>query len=123
MGDNIISNKDKNLVVTINNFLEDAKTEQIVVIDIRNKSSFADTFIIATCRSRRHADATADELTLHLKKRGTLCPSPEGRPKCDWVIIDVGTVIVHLFIPQIREYYNLEKLWDMSFDLIENKLA
>ena len=123
MGDNIISNKDKNLVVTINNFLEDAKIEQIVVIDIRNKSSFADTFIIATCRSRRHADATADELTLHLKKRGTICPSPEGRPKCDWVIIDVGTVIVHLFIPQIREYYNLEKLWDMSFDLIENKLA
>ena len=123
MGDNIIINKDKNLVVTINNFLEDAKTEQIVVIDIRNKSSFADTFIIATCRSRRHADATADELTLYLKKRGIICPSPEGRPKCDWVIIDVGTVIVHLFIPQIREYYNLEKLWDMSFDLIENKLA
>ena len=123
MGDNIISNKDKSIVVTINNFLEDAKTEQIVVIDIRNKSSFADTFIIATCRSRRHADATAGELTLHLKKRGIICPSPEGRPKCDWVIIDVGIVIVHLFIPQIREYYNLEKLWDMSFDLIENRLA
>ena len=103
--------------------MENAKTEQIVAIDISKKSSFADTFVIATCRSKRHADATADEITFKLKKRGIVCPSPEGRPQCDWVIVDVGTVIVHLFRPQIRKYYNLEKLWDMSFDLIENKLA
>ena len=123
MGDNIISNQDKNLVSTINNILEDAKTEQITTIDISKKSSFADTFIIATCRSSRHTDATADELIQQLKKRGIVCPSPEGRPQCDWVIVDVGTVIIHLFRPQIREYYDLEKLWTMNFDLIENKLA
>ena len=103
--------------------MEDAKTEQIVTIDISNKSSYADTFVIATCRSSRHADATADELTRNLKKRGVVCPGPEGRPRCDWVIIDVGTVIVHLFRSEIREYYNLEKFWDMSFDTIKNKLA
>ena len=103
--------------------MENAKTEQITTIDISKKSSFADTFIIATCRSSRHTDATADELIQQLKKRGIVCPSPEGRPQCDWVIVDVGTVIVHLFRPQIREYYNLEKLWNMNFDLIENKLA
>ena len=103
--------------------MEDAKTEQITTIDISKKTSYADTFIIATCRSSRHADATADELTLHLKKRGVVCPSPEGRPQCDWVIVDAGTVIIHLFRPQIREYYNLEKLWNMNFDLIKNELV
>ena len=58
-----------------------------------------------------------------LKKNGIICPSPEGRPRCDWVIVDAGSVIVHLFRPEIREYYSLEKLWDMSFDSFENKLA
>ena len=103
--------------------MENAKTEQIATIDISEKSSFANTFVIATCRSSRHADAAADELVQKLKKKGVICPQPEGRPKCDWVLVDAGTVIVHLFRPEIRAYYNLEKLWDRSFDLIENKLT
>ena len=120
---NIISNQNKNLIGTINNILEDAKTEQIKIIDTSKKSSFIDTFIIATCRSSRHADATADELTQQLKKMGVVCPKPEGRPQCDWVLVDVGSVIVHLFRSEIRAYYNLEKLWDTSFDIIEDKLT
>ena len=52
-----------------------------------------------------------------------MCPNPEGRPKCDWVIVDAGSVVIHLFRSEIRELYNLEKLWDMSFDSVENKLA
>ena len=103
--------------------MEDAKTEQITTIDISKKSSYADTFVIATCRSSRHANATADELTQKLKKRGIICKNPEGRPQCDWVLVDAGTVIIHLFRQEIREYYNLEKLWDRSFDLVENKFA
>ena len=83
----------------------------------------ADYFIIASCRSSRHADATADELTKQLKKIGVKCPNPEGRPKCDWVIVDAGSVIIHLFKPEIREIYSLEKLWSMSFDNVENKRA
>ena len=122
-GDNIISDQDKSLVFDINNILEDAKTKQITTIDISKNSSYADTFVIATCRSSKHADATADELTQKLKKRGIICPRPEGRPKCDWVIVDVGNVIVHLFRSEIRSYYNLEKLWDTSFDIIEDKLT
>tara|TARA_Y100000590_G_C15414782_1_gene899001 strand:+ start:528 stop:860 length:333 start_codon:yes stop_codon:yes gene_type:complete len=109
-------------LVIINNILEDAKTEHIKTIDIKEKSSYADIFIIATCRSSKHADATANELIKKLKKKGIICPNPEGRPKCDWVIVDVGTIIIHLFKPEIREYYNLEKLWDMSFDSNINKL-
>ena len=52
-----------------------------------------------------------------------MCPNPEGRPKCDWVIVDAGSVVIHLFRSEIRELYNLEKLWNMSIDPVEIKLA
>ncbi len=88
-----------------------------------NKSSIADFFIIATCRSTKHADSTADELVRSLKKIGIKCQNPEGRPQCDWIIVDTGTIIVHLFRQEIRDLYNLEKLWEISFDSSETKLA
>ena len=112
-----------NLTNQIFNILDDAKTENIKIVDLKNKSSIADSFVIATCRSTRHANATADELTKKLKKIGIKCPSPEGRPKCDWVIVDAGSIIVHLFRQEIRDLYSLEKLWDISFDSNETKLA
>ena len=103
--------------------LDDAKAENLKIIDLKNKSSIADSFIVATCRSSRHADATADELIKKLKKTGIKCPNPEGRPKCDWVIVDTGTIIVHLFRKEIRDLYSLEKLWEVSFESSETKLA
>jgi len=103
--------------------LDNAKTEDIAVIDLENKSSIADYFVIATCRSSRHADSTADEVSRQLKKIGLKCPNPAGRPQCDWVIVDAGSIIVHLFRKESRELYNLEKLWGMSFDSVENKSA
>ena len=106
------------LTDTIFGILDDAKTEDIKIIDLKNKSSIADSFMIATCRSTRHANSTADELTKKLKKIGILCPSPEGLPKCDWVIVDAGSIIVHLFRQEIRDLYSLEKLWDINFDNI-----
>ena len=54
---------------------------------------------------------------------GIKCPNPEGRPQCDWVIVDAGSVIIHLFKSEIRKLYNLENLWEMSFEKTENKLA
>ena len=116
-------NKSRSLTNTIFDILDDAKTENIKIVDLKNKSSIADAFVIATCRSTRHANATADELTKKLKKLSILCPAPEGRPKCDWVIVDAGSVIVHLFRQEIRELYSLEKLWNIKFDNIETKLA
>ena len=101
--------------------LDDAKAEDIKVIDLRKKSSVADFFIISTCRSTRHADATANEVSKQLKRLGHRNPPPEGRPKCDWVIVDAGSIIIHLFRPEIREVYSLEKLWNMNFDNIEDK--
>ena len=112
-----------NLTNQIFNILDNAKTENIKIVDLKNKSSIADSFVIATCRSTRHANATADELTKKLKKIGIKCPSPEGRPKCDWVIVDAGSIIVHLFRQEIRDLYSLEKLWNISFDSNETKLA
>ena len=124
--------KEKNLEVKINkidisnqiiSILDDAKAENLKIIDLTNKSSIADSFIIATCRSTRHVDSTADELIRRLKKVGIKCPNPEGRPKCDWIIVDAGSVLVHLFRQEIRDLYNLEKLWEINFDSSETKLA
>ena len=99
------------------------KLKNLKIIDLTNKSSIADSFIIATCRSTKHADSTADELIRRLKKVGIKCPNPEGRPKCDWIIVDAGSVLVHLFRQEIRDLYNLEKLWEFNFDSSETKLA
>ena len=124
--------KEKNLEVKINkidisnkiiSILDSAKAENLKIIDLTNKSSIADSFIIATCRSTKHADSTADELIRRLKKAGIKCPNPEGRPKCDWIIVDAGSVLVHLFRQEIRDLYNLEKLWEINFDSSKTKLA
>ena len=116
-------NTSKSLTDIVFGILDDAKTENIKIVDLKNKSSIADAFMIATCRSTRHANATADELTKRLKKIGILCPNPEGLPKCDWIIVDAGSIIVHLFRQEIRDLYSLEKLWDINFDNIITKLA
>tara|TARA_Y100001960_G_C13987706_1_gene500668 strand:- start:112 stop:474 length:363 start_codon:yes stop_codon:yes gene_type:complete len=113
----------KKLVDNISNILDDAKAEEISIVDLKNKTSIADYFIIATCRSTRHANAVADDITKKLKNLGIKCPNPEGRPQCDWIIVDAGSIIIHLFRSEIRELYKLEKLWEMSFDINKNKLA
>ena len=105
----------------INAILDDAKAESITSIDLKGKTSIADYFLIATCRSSRHADSTADEITRKLKKIGIKCPAPAGRPNCDWVIVDAGEVIVHLFRQEIREIYSLEKLWGITFNAADNR--
>ena len=111
------------MVDVANNILDASKAEKIKIIDIHHKTSIADYFIIATCRSTRHTSATAEELIKKLKQIGIACSNPEGRPKCDWIIVDAGSIVIHLFRSEIRELYNLEKLWNISFDSVENKLA
>ena len=111
------------MVDVVNNILDDSKAEKINIVDLNHKNSITDFFVIATCRSTRHANAIADELIKKLKKIGIMCPNPEGRPKCDWVIVDAASVVIHLFRSEIRELYSLEKLWNMSIDPVENKLA
>lgn len=91
--------------------LEDDKAEDIVTIDIRGRSSVADMLVIASGRSQRHVGALADRLTQKLKEAGASQVRVEGLPHCDWVLVDAGDVIVHLFRPEVRSFYDIEKIW------------
>jgi ribosome-associated protein len=91
--------------------LDDMKAEEIVEIDLRGKTTLADMMIVATGRSNRHVGAIADRVVEFLKHAGHPSPRVEGQPHCDWVLIDAGDVIVHVFRPEVRAFYNLEKMW------------
>lgn len=91
--------------------LEDDKAEDIVAIDIRGKSSFADMLIVASGRSARHVGALADHIMRKLKDNGVKDVHVEGMPHADWVLVDAGDVVVHLFRPEVRSFYNIEKIW------------
>ena len=93
--------------------LDDDKAEEVVAIDLRGRTSIADSMVIATGRSARQVGAMAEHLMEKLKAAG-LRPSSEGMPQCDWVLIDGGDVIVHLFRPEVRSFYNLEKMWAVA---------
>ncbi|MEJ8569893.1 ribosome silencing factor [Microbaculum marinum] len=99
------------LLETILTALEDGKAEDIVTIDLTGKSSIADAMIVGTGRSDRHVGAVADRLLRALKDAGYGKVGVEGLEACDWVLIDAGDVIVHLFRPEVRSFYNLEKMW------------
>ena len=94
--------------------LEDAKAEDIVTIDLTGKSSIADAMLIASGRSDRHVNAVADRVLRTLKDSGMGSVPAEGLEACDWVLIDTGDVIVHIFRPEVREFYNLEKMWQAN---------
>jgi len=91
--------------------LDDMKAEGIVEIDVRGKSAIADVMIVATGRVARHVGAIADKAVKDLKDAGHHNVRIEGIPVCDWVLIDAGDVIVHVFRPEVRAFYNLEKMW------------
>jgi ribosome-associated protein len=91
--------------------LQDGSAEDIVNIDLAGKSSIADAMIIASGRSSRHVGALAERLMLTLKRSGAPRLSVEGERQADWVLVDAGDVIVHLFRGETRLFYNLEKMW------------
>ena len=91
--------------------LEDSKAEDIVTIDIAGKSALGDFMVVVSGRSNRHVMAIADHLITDLKDDGLRNARVEGLESGDWVLIDTGDVIVHIFRPEIREFYNIEKMW------------
>jgi ribosome-associated protein len=93
--------------------LDEDKAEEIVSIDIAGKSSVADMIVVASGRSQRHVAALADHLIEKLKEAGG-SPRAEGLPNADWVLVDAGDVIVHLFRPEVRAFYNIEKIWQTA---------
>lgn len=91
--------------------LDDGKAEDILSIDLVGKSSFADVMVIASGRSNRQVAALADRLLREAKNHQLGRAAVEGLPQADWVLIDFGEIVVHLFKPEVREFYNLEKMW------------
>ncbi|MBS7537695.1 ribosome silencing factor [Ancylobacter lacus] len=91
--------------------LEDDKAEDVVSIELRGKTTIADYMVVASGRSQRHVGALAEHLVEALKERGVGGVRVEGLPACDWVLIDASDVIVHVFQPEVRGFYNIEKMW------------
>ncbi len=102
------------LMQLVKTSLEDDQAEDLVVIDLAGKSSIADYMVIATGRAQRHVGAIAEHLREKLKAAGLRSVPVEGAQRCDWVLIDAGDIIIHLFRPEVREFYNLEKMWGLE---------
>ena len=91
--------------------LEDSKAEDIIPIDIAGKSPIADWMVVASGRSQRHVGAIAERLVSELKAAGGSSIRASGERQGDWVLIDAGDVVVHIFRPDVRTFYNIEKMW------------
>jgi ribosome-associated protein len=91
--------------------LDEMKAEDTVTIDLRGKSSIADYMIVTTGRANRHVGAIAENVVKELGEAGMKGVHVEGLPNCDWVLIDTGDIIVHVFRPEVRTFYSLEKMW------------
>jgi ribosome-associated protein len=94
--------------------LDDDKAQDVVFIDLKGKSPVADGLIVASGRSHRHVGALADHVLRVLKDEGYGRARVEGLPHCDWVLIDTGDLIIHLFRPEVRSFYNIEKIWSVE---------
>ncbi len=96
--------------------LDDDQAQEIVSIPLEGKSSIADFMVVASGRSTRQVAAMASKLAEKLKQAGEPSPRVEGLPAADWVLIDAGDVVVHLFRPEVRSFYNLERMWGFGED-------
>ncbi len=94
--------------------LDDDQAQETVSIPLAGKSSIADHMVIASGRSSRHVAAMAQKLAEKIKKETGHIARIEGLPTADWVLIDAGDVIVHLFRPEVRSFYNLERMWGFA---------
>lgn len=107
------------LLELIENTLDNNKAEDIVTIDLKGKTSIANYMVIASGTSNRHVASLADKLKYELKQKGYSATS-EGEEKANWVLIDAFDVIVHIFCPEVRDFYNLEKMWNSVAELRKN---
>lgn len=102
---------DDPLLALVLQSLDDDQAQEVVTIDLEGKSSIADYMVIASGRSSRQVTAIAQKLAERLKHGGHGNSRIEGLPAADWVLVDAGGVVVHLFRPEVRSFYNLERMW------------
>ncbi|MBD8898134.1 ribosome silencing factor [Rhodanobacter sp. DHG33] len=103
--------------------LEELKAKDVREIDVRGKTSIADLLVIASGTSARHVKSIADEVVKFAKKAGVMPLGVEGEQEAEWVLVDLGDVIVHVMLPRIREFYGLERLWTVGDREPENDAA
>jgi len=97
--------------------LDELKAKDVKEIDVRGKTSIADILIIASGTSTRHVKSLADEVVRFVKKAGMMPLGVEGEKEAEWVLVDLGDIIVHVMLPRIREFYGLERLWTVGDDM------
>lgn len=110
------------MVECIEASLEDDKAQDIAIIDLVGKTSIADRMIVASGTSARLVSAMTDHIIQELKKLG-IVPKSEGQAQSDWVLIDAGDVIIHLFRPEVRAFYNIEKIWGVTPESPDSDLS
>ncbi len=99
--------------------LDELKAKDVHEIDVRGKTSIADILIIASGTSTRHVKSIADEVVKYAKQAGMMPLGVEGQREAEWVLVDLGDIIVHVMLPRIREFYGLERLWTVGDDMPE----
>ena len=102
--------EDEKILEIVQHTLEDNKADDVVVMDLRGKTSLASFMVVASGTSQRHVASLAEKIQQNLKAEG-YSSSTEGEEKADWVLIDAFDVIVHIFKPEVREFYSIEKMW------------
>ena len=108
------SKSDESLLSRILKSLDDDKAEDVITIDLTGRSSLADAIVIASGRSARHVASIAEHLARRLKEAGYGSRPVDGLAQGDWVLVDGGDIIVHVFRPEVREYYDLEGMWSVE---------
>src|SRR5690606_37775274 len=102
------------LLAAVSAAVEEIKAKDVVEIDVRGKTSVADHLVIASGTSTRHVKSFADEVVKFAKKLGAQPLGVEGEREAEWVLVDLGDVIVHVMLPRVREFYALERLWSVG---------
>jgi len=102
------------LLQLVRSALEEIKAKDSVEIDVRGKTSIADYLVVTSGTSTRHVKSIADEVVQHAKKAGAMPLGVEGEREAEWVLVDLGDVIVHVMLPRVREFYALERLWTVG---------
>lgn len=103
--------------------LDELKAKDVREIDVRGKTSIADLLVIASGTSARHVKSIADEVVKFAKKAGVMPLGVEGEQEAEWVLVDLGDVIVHVMLPRIREFYGLERLWTVGDREVDAEIA
>lgn len=105
------------------NALDELKAREVTEIDVRGKTSIADYILVASGTSSRHVKSVADEVIKYAKRAGMPPLGVEGQREGEWVLVDLGDIVVHVMLPRVREFYGLERLWRLGDDVVDDEAA